>query len=154
MRKLRALCTPYHFLTPVPVPVGIEAITREPQMEIHKMLCLSTAHLTFSTRTLLERDELPCMISFPKDTHGWFVHVPEQQLLKDALIEAPTDVRECLTLACARGFQWLMFDSDGPTLSELPLYEEINLDAVATGALDRMTMGYVSKVLMQPLSQV
>ena len=154
MRRLRALCMPYHFLPPGPVPVGIEALTREPQMEIHKMLCLSTAHLTFSTRTLLERDELPCTIFFPKDSHGWFVHVPEQQQLQDALIEAPTDVRECLTLACARGLQWLMFDSDGPTLSELPLYEEINLEAVATKALDRMTMGYVSKVLMQPLSQV
>lgn len=54
-------------------------------MEIHKMLCLSTAHLTFSTRTLLEQDELPGSIFFPKDIHGWFMHVPEQQLLQDTL---------------------------------------------------------------------
>lgn len=123
-------------------------------MEIHKMLCLSTAHLTFSTRTLLEQDELPGSIFFPKDIHGWFMHVPEQLLLQDTLVDAPTDVRDCLTLACARGFQWLMFDSDGPTMDELPMYEEINLNAAATEALDRMTLGYVSKVLMQPLPQV
>ncbi len=123
-------------------------------MEIHKMLCLSTAHLTFSTRTLLEQDELPGSIFFPKDIHGWFMHVPEQQQLQDTLVEAPTDVRDCLTLACTRGFQWLMFDSDGPTMDELPMYEEIKLDAAATEALDRMTMGYVSKVLLQTLPQV
>jgi hypothetical protein len=153
MRKLRALCTPHHFLPPGPFPVGIEALTREPQMEIHKMLCLSTAHLTFSTRMLLEQDELQCSIFFPKDSHGWFMHVPEPEVLQATLIDAPPDVRDCLTLACARGFQWLMFDSDGPTLNELSLYEEIDLDAAATQALDRMTMGYVANVLMQPLSQ-
>jgi hypothetical protein len=81
------------------------------------------------------------------------MHVPEPEVLQATLIDAPPDVRDCLTLACARGFQWLMFDSDGPTLNELSLYEEIDLDAAATQALDRMTMGYVANVLMQPLSQ-
>ena len=122
-------------------------------MEIHKMLCLSTAHLTFSTRTQLEQDDLPGTIFFPKDSHGWFVHVPEQQLLNEALYGAPQDVRDRLPLASSRGLQWLMFDSDGPPLGGLPLYEEIDLDPAATKALDRMTMGYVSNVLMQPLSQ-
>lgn len=117
------------------------------------MLCLSTAHLTFSTRTLLEEDSLPGTIFFPKDGHGWFMHVPEAQLLADSIASAPEDISDCITLACTRGMQWLMFDADGPVLDELPLYDEVSLDPVATQALDRMTMGFVSNVLLQPLSQ-
>ncbi|NCT98696.1 MAG: hypothetical protein GXD23_15120 [Comamonadaceae bacterium] len=97
-------------------------------MEIHQMLCLSTAHLTQITREQLENDDLEGAIYHPKSMHGWFLYVPEPAL-KDLLsnLALPQDVRDCLSFASERDIQWLMFDADGPVVHELALYEESEL---------------------------
>ncbi|WP_137921814.1 hypothetical protein [Hydrogenophaga sp. 2FB] len=93
-------------------------------MEIHQMLCLSTAHLTQTTREQLDNDEL----YHPKSAHGWFVYGPDparQDLLSNPAL--PQDMRDCLTFASAQNTQWLMFDADGPVVLDLALHEEIEL---------------------------
>lgn len=122
-------------------------------MEIHQMLCLSTAHLTLTTRELMDTDALPGSIFFPKSQHGWFMYVPEQQLLEAVSNDLPSDVIECLSFACKQGMQWLMFDSDGPVVEELALYEEIDLHPAINQAQDKMSMGFARSVLTQHLIQ-
>lgn len=122
-------------------------------MEIHQMLCLSTAHLTFSTRSLLDQDATPGAIFFPKDCYGWFMYVPPSQLLAASAAEPPEDVSDCIAFASKRGVQWLMFDIDGPTIDELPLYDEASLGPMATQPLNQTTTGVTSNGLLQPLPQ-
>ena len=122
-------------------------------MEIHQMLCLSTAHLTLTTRELMDTDALPGSIFFPKSQYGWFMYVPEQQLLEAVSNDLPSDVTDCLSFACKLGMQWLMFDSDGPVFEELALYEEIDIAPDMSQSQDKMSMVFAHSVLTQHLIQ-
>lgn len=119
------------------------------------MLCLSTAHLTFTTRELLEAGDLEGAIFFPKGPHGWFMYVPERQLLgAAACAPLPEDITTCVAYACAHGMQWLMFDTDGPILEDLSLYEEIGLELPSECAHNTMGSQFARNVLTQPMSQI
>lgn len=70
------------------------------------MLCLSTAHLTQTTREQLDNDELEGAICHHKSAHGWFVYGPDparQDLLSNPAL--PQDMRDCLTFASAQNTQ-------------------------------------------------
>lgn len=83
-------------------------------LEIHKILTLSTGHLTEKACN----DYLNDVIAYPKAEHGWFLYVPDTDLE-----DAPASLRDCMDFAEKQGCAWLMFDCDGPTVEELLYYE-------------------------------
>lgn len=99
--------------------------------EMHRMLCLSTAHLRESTRNRLDEmsDEMADngasdIIVYEKHGYGWFLPVDENMALS-ALSKDTTefpDLFEVLRFAYYQGADWLMLDADGPTVSSLKTY--------------------------------
>lgn len=92
-------------------------------MEFHKMLALSTGHLTRETIALLEIQasgkptpyfEMP--VAYAKRDYGWFVHVA------DNTPDCPTDLEACLHLAKSQGCNWIMFDRDVETIEQLVVF--------------------------------
>jgi hypothetical protein len=122
-------------------------------MEIHRMACLSTAHLSLSSRQKLDTDSMPGLIFFPKSQYGWFVHVPDNQEDLTQRVEGlPQDIRQCLEWAVAQGMQWLMFDSDGPVVEGIALYEEIDLGPLPTMFVQEERAALIAgRILMVPL---
>lgn len=93
-------------------------------MEIHQMLCISTAHLSVETREQLQFKQLN-LIAYPKGEYGWFIPLPPEKL--DPTIESydfPEDLTLCFGMAEDMGMTWLMIDRDGPVLDGLPVKEE------------------------------
>ena len=99
--------------------------------EMHRMLCLSTAHLRESTRNRLDEmsDEMADngasdIIVYEKHGYGWFLPVDENMalpVLNEDTTEFP-DLIEALRFAYYQGADWLMLDADGPTVSSLKTY--------------------------------
>lgn len=95
-------------------------------LEIHKMVALSTGHLTAATAQLFEdveaaanamnREKLP--VFYPKGEWGWFVYVGE-----DAGEPYPDDLKAILDFARRKGCDWIMFDSDAGLVDCLPTYD-------------------------------
>lgn len=87
-------------------------------MEIHRMLALSTAHLSQAT---LEKgtDAFQLVTAFEKGEYGWFVYVPEQQLLEELVEGLTEDVANCIRYAAAQDMQWIMFDRDVDVIDQL-----------------------------------
>lgn len=124
-------------------------------MEIHRMACLSTAHMSFASRHQLDADNMPALIFFPKSEYGWFVYVPDcSEDLAQRIEGLPQDIASCLEWAVAQGLQWLMFDSDGPLVEGLALYEEVNLDAPAALVTQEDRAALIAgRILMVPLGR-
>lgn len=87
-------------------------------MEEHKMLALSTGHLTEKTCNMLGNIE--GIIGYNKGGYGWFVYVPEYL---NELGHIPADIYACLKLALEGKYDWIMFDRDVEVINELPVYE-------------------------------
>lgn len=90
-------------------------------LETHKMVCLSTGHITEQTCN----NWLPANSSsryYEKGEWGWFVHVPEDGYLRTDE-DLPPDLARCIHFARQRGFDWIMFDQDGPVVDHLPTYD-------------------------------
>ena len=87
-------------------------------LEISKMLCLSTAHVSRKTSELLDlqTDDVPP--AYDKSVYGWFISVQETDPPT-----CPSDLHQLLIFARIRGCQWLMLDRDGPVLSELQIFD-------------------------------
>ena len=91
-------------------------------LEITKMLTLSTAHITEDTNRLLiiepYTDGMQLSV-FTKADFGWFIYVNDD--LENRSI--PDDLKACLELAKENGCKWLCLDCDGDTVDELEEYE-------------------------------
>lgn len=94
-------------------------------LEIAKMLVLSTAHVSLETASKLprghadmEEDDLDWGPTFARE-NGWVFYVGTLSHFE----EAPRELFEALLFAHQQGCQWLMFDNDGPTIDNLPTYE-------------------------------
>lgn len=94
-------------------------------METHKLIVLSTAHVSDSTRALLEKDgredefSPPLVNCYQKGDWGWFVHVP----VEDDEDDAPEDMRAIYGFARSHGAAWLMFDCDAEPIDALPVFD-------------------------------
>lgn len=97
-------------------------------LETHRMLALSTGHLTCETAQLMTRlagtstvfeEGLP--IYYEKGEYGFFVPVPDDP--QDIPSTCPTDLEACMHFAIAHGFTWLMFDRDADQVPGLTSYE-------------------------------
>lgn len=92
--------------------------------EIHKMICLSTAHVCGDTAKHLE-DEWPSVrmpVHYQKGEYGWFVHV-STDYTEEELSMFPDDIQAILAYARARGCGWIMLDIDGPVVDGLKTWE-------------------------------
>ena len=98
-------------------------MTKTQAPEIALMVCLSTAHITKSTRDLLQDyvedncHRIKAPITYEKGVYGYFVVISE--------IDPgwPHDLVQILTWAKNQGCTWLMLDCDGPEMPELPVYD-------------------------------
>ena len=87
-------------------------------MEIHKMMVMSTGHISKETATLLDLDKAGIVV-YKKGEYGWFLVVTDWQ---DAEEPIPIDLEKCLAYAELHGCAWLCLDCDGPMLPDLPQY--------------------------------
>lgn len=93
-------------------------------LEITKMLTISTAHITEETAVMLERevkygvDNIPLAI-YNKAEFGWIIFVSEYY--KD--LNMPEDLMSCLDLAKENNCEWLCLDCDGLIVPDLQTYD-------------------------------
>lgn len=95
--------------------------------EIAKMLVLSTAHLSEETCTVYVSSialglEQGSIIAFEKGEYGYFVHVPEDPADSEKP-DVPLELRSAIHVARTLGCQWVVFDCDGDTASDLPVFD-------------------------------
>lgn len=100
------------------------------RLPVGKFLDVSTAHITAKDYELLDIDfdaKQPAAIVFRKDDHGFFVHVPhddveeyEQELREAGYSEEFTKL---IQLARAEGASLLCVDADGSVSDKLPHFD-------------------------------
>lgn len=91
---------------------------------LHKVLELSTAHLTAETREFVDQCATTAasnVTAFRKEDfgahYGWWVFCCDTD-------DVPEDLRRCVQYADANNAAWIEFDNDGPVYAELPVYED------------------------------
>lgn len=89
-------------------------------MENHKMVALSTAHLTEHTcNTWLPAAADHGFSAFPKADWGWFIPImpvcPGHSL--------PRDLAAVMSWAKLQGASWIMFDRDVEAIDELTYHD-------------------------------
>lgn len=94
-------------------------------LEIDRMLTISTAHISPSTRKHLDdpewcADDLCGAVIYPKGEYGWFVY-PVNNDLDETM---PTDLQACINFAKANNCSVLCLDRDGYEVSDLPVYSD------------------------------
>lgn len=85
-------------------------------LEITKMLTISTAHISEETNQLLLDEEVD-VTCFGLDEYGWLIlsYGPEENL--------PEDLAACLKFADDHGCAWLRLDSDGMIVDGLEVFD-------------------------------
>lgn len=94
--------------------------------ETHKILVASTAHITPEIAKAADDPNTawgPAFVrnSIPYCQTGWMFYVPMHGTPE--LRDTPTPLINLFQVAINQGCQWLMLDSDGPLLDELPTFE-------------------------------
>ena len=90
-------------------------------MEITKILTISTAHITKVTAELLD-DGVRDLSVYSKGEYGWFIFVPESDVINSLHIMLP-DLMRLLQFAKDLGCEWLCLDRDGEVLEYFNTYE-------------------------------
>lgn len=92
-------------------------------LEISKMLTISTAHLTYTTahRILAVKS----IVAYKKDIYGYFIHIDVDNGVEeiDDAADIPDDLKAAMKYALKNGCEWLCVDRDGPAVDELPTYD-------------------------------
>ena len=90
--------------------------------EIHRLVVLSTSHVSEATAKLLDdtkADEWPC-VGGPYAYYGWFVYAHEENLGEgtDAI---PDDLFSVMSWARKHQFKYILFDCDALEVEGLPV---------------------------------
>ena len=102
-------------------------MTRESELimdlEISKMITLSTAHLSPKTMDKLDDDVSYIPPVYKKDNYGYFV-LSNKDVVEDFLGNeyCPKDLKQCVEFARMHGCDWIMFDGDADEVEELDVY--------------------------------
>ncbi len=91
-------------------------------LDISKMLTLSTAHIKPSTtRYIDEAIDCGSLAAYRKDGYGWNIHCIdlEGELPEDL----PEDLKACIDLARRNGCDILCLDGDGDPTNLLSMYD-------------------------------
>lgn len=101
------------------------------ELEIRKVLGLSTAHITESTRCRLDRDPDDNNLGltvYPFE-YGWFIYIKDFKekdgniLCSNIACDFPKDLKDCIILGIRNDCQWLQFDGDAPETDLLQIFE-------------------------------
>ena len=95
-------------------------------LEIHKVLVLSTAHMTEGDSNLLPYAEEYGLVVYEMDEFGWMIYVNDeylQKVLPPELSDFSDGFKQAIKLAQKNGCEWLRFDRDANTVEQLPEYE-------------------------------
>jgi hypothetical protein len=90
-------------------------------LEIDKMLTLSTSHLTEKTVTWYLETNNSELVVFPKKDYGYFIFIGSdyvEELYKDI----PNDLVEVIKFALKKDCAWLCLDRDAEQIEELDVY--------------------------------
>lgn len=95
-------------------------------MFIHKMLDVSTSHITEETARKLDVEVFGIMdgmdlVVYKKEC-GWFVAVPSD-LENLPVNRIPEDLKQCLEVAIEHDCTWIVFDCDVAVVEGLKTYE-------------------------------
>ena len=95
-------------------------ISSASDLEIERILVLSTAHITKETSELLEKEAHSDLANYVVHgyEYGWFVLVYK---LQEVTRKIP-DLGLCLKLAKDNQCKWVRLDRDGPIIDNLPQY--------------------------------
>ena len=102
-------------------------MTRESELimdlEISKMITLSTAHLSPDTMDKLDADYSSVPPCFKKDKFGYFV-LSNKDVMEDCGDDEyfPKDLKQCVEFARLHDCDWIMFDGDADEVEELDVY--------------------------------
>jgi hypothetical protein len=96
---------------------------KEENLEISKMLTLSTRHVTEDAMMKLAEMTMegePYVV-YEKEEYGFFILVGKKdpEGLKDTL---PSSLKDVIAFAYERGIDWLCLDRDGAETEALPAY--------------------------------
>ena len=107
---------------PAPAPSETEADADE----IHRMICLSTAHISEESAALMDSDgaslDGTMPVHYRKGLYGYLVYVNDDPHSNEEQ-DYSYDVRAVLDYARARGCGWVMLDQDGPVVDGLKTWE-------------------------------
>ena len=106
----------------------------EEELEISKVLTISTGHIREETAVMLERvaeryTDLDVPVVYKKGEYGYIVHISEDSFSTEdgeavcGHEDVPADLRNCMLLAYRNGCDWLCLDRDGALLKNLPVFE-------------------------------
>lgn len=84
--------------------------------ETDKLLALSTAHVSYATMQLIER-EVAGAVAYPNE-YGAFIYTPEGLAER----EVPEDLKVVLHFARQHNITWLKLDRDAPEIEDLPVF--------------------------------
>lgn len=92
------------------------------ELDIQKMLTLSTAHVKKTTPDYLESLNCP-VCAFPKGDYGWFIFIGSYDEDYYEEVNIPEDLKAIIVFAKAQECDWLCIDCDGLTTDQLPQYD-------------------------------
>jgi hypothetical protein len=100
------------------------AIVTSPRRPVRQFLDLSTAHLRPTTRAMWTECFCPrsFLVTALFGEHGWMIHVPETN--NDWDYRGGTEMFAAFDLARKFGCEYILFDADAPTFTELPTFED------------------------------
>lgn len=92
-------------------------------LEISKVLTVSTSHITEEVAKQLDRESKTneyALSVYNKDDYGWWICVPED--CKSVCGHIPSCLRKLIELATTNDCNWLCIDCDGPEVDGLETY--------------------------------
>lgn len=92
-------------------------------MDIEKILTISTAHITEETNIILQNAEFNnlCLSVYQKECYGYWIYIGKSAKIYREVI--PEDLLDCIEFARQNDCQWLCLDCDAKETSELPTYD-------------------------------
>lgn len=93
--------------------------------EIHKMLVMSTAHVSEETAKLIDEayDRKHAWAPAFARAEGWLFYVGDENPVVKHGLDYPEEFAALFSFAMEQGCTWLMLDRDGDTVDNLPTFE-------------------------------
>lgn len=98
---------------------------KDGELEVRRLLVLSSAHLRATTRAALDAEPLHYPVQAATE-YGWYVYVPaEAEWHAEPDKKVQEDLLEVIRFARERGFHEIKIDCDAEVARGLPIYEDV-----------------------------
>ena len=98
-------------------------------LRIHRMLDISTGHLSLSTRSWLDHPENINRFMIFKRNYGWALNtafLAQDSTNRNSSGSLPSDLQKILDFALAFACHYIQFDADAAPINQLDWYEDSN----------------------------